>query len=123
MSNSTSFLFCSKVDEHGEHQPDLVLYRAEEVRGRLPAAGDALLVVEVADTSLTYDRNIKLPLYARAGVPEAWIVDLRADTVEVHSDPREAGYAAVRKYSKDERIRSATVVSLEFLVKDIRAEY
>jgi Uma2 family endonuclease len=109
------------LHEHGEHQPDLVLYRAEEVRGRLPAADDALLVVEVADTSLPYDRNIKLPLYARAGIPEAWIVDLRAGTVEVHSDPREVGYAAVRRYSKDERVRSATVAGLEFLVNDVLA--
>jgi Uma2 family endonuclease len=110
------------LHEHGEHQPDVVLYRAEEVRGRLPAAGDALLVVEVADTSLPYDRNIKVPLYARAGVSEAWIVDVRAGTVEVHSEPRGVGYAAVRRYSKDERVRSATVVGLEFLVKDVLAE-
>ena len=110
------------LHEHGEHQPDVVLYRSEEVRGRLPAAGDALLVVEVADTSLPYDRNIKLPLYARAGVSEAWIVDVRAGTVEVHSEPRGVGYAAVRRYSKDERVRSATVVGLEFLVKDVLAE-
>jgi Uma2 family endonuclease len=111
------------LHEHGEHQPDLVLYHTEEVRGRLPAASDALLVVEVADTSLPYDRNIKLPLYARAGVAEAWIVDVRAGTVEVHSDPREVGYAAVRRYSKDERVRSATVADLEFLVKDILAAW
>ena len=56
------------LGEHGEHYPDLVLYR-EGVRGRVPEARDALVVVEVADTSVSYDRNVKLPLYARSGVP------------------------------------------------------
>jgi Uma2 family endonuclease len=70
------------LGEQGENYPDRALYR-EEVRGRVPEARDA--VVEVADTSVSYDRNIKLPLYANAGVPEAWLVDLHAGVVEVHS--------------------------------------
>ena len=74
------------LGEHGEHYPDLVLYRPE-VRGRVPEARDALVVVELADTSISYDRNVKLPLYARAGVPETWLVELRAGVVEVHSRP------------------------------------
>jgi hypothetical protein len=99
------------LGEHGEHYPDLVLYR-EGVRGRVPEARNALVVVEVADTSVSYDRNIKLPLYAHAGVPEAWLVDLRAGVVEVHSGPQTGGYGAVRMYARGEVVRSATLAEV-----------
>jgi Uma2 family endonuclease len=106
------------VGEHGEHYPDLVLYRAG-VRGRVPEAGDALLVVEVADTTVSYDRNVKLPLYARAGVPEAWLVDLRSGVVEVHSEPREGGFGLRRRYARGEGVRSATLVEITFEVDEV----
>lgn len=99
------------LGEHGEHYPDLVLYR-KGVRGRVPEAGDALVVVEVADTSVSYDRNVKLPLYASAGVPEAWLVDLRAGAIEVHSAPRAGGYGTVRTYARGEVVRSATLAEV-----------
>ena len=99
------------LGEHGEHYPDLVLYR-KGVRGRVPEAGDALVVVEVADTSVSYDRNVKLPLYARAGVAEAWLVDLRAGAIEVHSAPRAGGYGTVRTYARGEVVRSATLAEV-----------
>lgn len=106
------------VGEHGEHYPDLVLYRAG-VRGRVPEARDALVVVEVADTSVSYDRNVKLPLYARARVPEAWLVDLRAGVVEVHSEPREGGYGLRRRYARGEEVRSATLVEVAFEADEV----
>ena len=99
------------LGEHGEHYPDLVLYQAG-VRGRVPEARDALVVVEVADTSVSYDRNVKLPLYARAGVPEAWLVNLRAGLVEVHSGPHAGGYGTIRKYARGEVIHSATLAEV-----------
>ena len=99
------------LGEHGEHYPDLVLYR-KGVRGRVPEAGDALVVVEVADTSVSYYRNVKLPLYASAGVPEAWLVDLRAGAIEVHSAPRAGGYGTVRTYARGEVVRSATLAEV-----------
>ncbi|CAA9464865.1 MAG: COG1355, Predicted dioxygenase [uncultured Rubrobacteraceae bacterium] len=99
------------LGEHGEHYPDLVLYQAG-VRGRVPEAMDTLVVVEVADTSVSYDRNTKLPLYASAGVPEAWLVDLRAGVVEVHSGPRAGGYGTVGMYTRGEVVRSATLAEV-----------
>src|SRR5215218_418183 len=99
------------LGEYGEHYPDLVLYRAG-VRGRVPGARDAMVVVEVADTSISYDRNVKLPLYARGGVPEAWLVDLRAGVVEVHSGPRAGGYGVVRTYARGENVRSETLTEV-----------
>ena len=69
-----------------EPQPDLAVLRGRD-RG-LAEAADVLLVIEVADTSRRYDRNVKLPLYAAAGIPEAWLVDLVARTIERHTEPR-----------------------------------
>ena len=70
-----------------EPQPDLAVLRGRD-RG-LAEAADVLLVIEVADTSRRYDRNVKLPLYAAAGIPEAWLVDLVARTIERHAEPRD----------------------------------
>ncbi|WP_448377597.1 Uma2 family endonuclease, partial [Fervidobacterium sp.] len=73
-----------------EPQPDLALlaYRDDFYRDRVPEAQDALLVVEVAETSLDHDLEVKLPLYAKAGVPEVWVVDLVRDRVHVFRKPQ-----------------------------------
>lgn len=67
-------------------------YRADGYRARHPHAADVLLVIEVADTSLDHDRDIKLPLYARAGIPEVWLVDLTGDRIAVQRDAGPDGY-------------------------------
>jgi Uma2 family endonuclease len=74
---------------HSEPQPDFVLlrHRTEGYRGGLPSAADVLLLVEIADTTLRYDRKVKIPLYARHGIPEYWIVNAAKKQVEVHLDP------------------------------------
>jgi Uma2 family endonuclease len=61
--------------------------RPRAYKERKPHADDVLLLIEVADTSLAYDRTTKLRLYARAGIPEYWIVDCTAEAVEVYRDP------------------------------------
>jgi len=75
-----------RIDAHNEPEPDVVLSTA---LGGAPRPDDVLLLVEVSDTTLTYDRDVKRPLYARAGIPEVWIVDLDARQVEVHREPDE----------------------------------
>ena len=60
-------------------------------------AEDVLLLIEVAESSLAYDRTTKLRLYAEAGIPEYWVVDCKAETVEVHRDPGPDGYRNVRR--------------------------
>lgn len=85
------------LDEHGEPQPDLALLapRPDFYRQDHPDAPDVLLLIEVADSSLDYDRQIKLPLYAQAGIPEVWLVNLSANVVEVYRDPTLDGYRTV----------------------------
>lgn len=78
-------------------QPDVALLRPEPGTycHRLPEAADVLLAVEVADTSLAHDRRLKLPLYARHGVPEVWLVSLPERRLEVHRDPNGPRYRDV----------------------------
>jgi Uma2 family endonuclease len=113
--------------ERDERQPDLALVRAEALEGSLPAASDVALVVEVAETSLLYDREVKIPLYARSGVPEAWVVDLVSGTVEVYSSPEAlpgsvGRYSERRTFGREGELRSATVAGLCFEVRDVVGE-
>jgi Uma2 family endonuclease len=70
-----------RLDDASEPQPDiaLVLPRADYYEQRHPTPADTLLVVEIGDTTLRFDRDVKAPLYARRGVAETWVVDLRAE--------------------------------------------
>jgi Uma2 family endonuclease len=74
--------------------PDICLLKmpVDQYTSSLPTAASVLLVVEVSDTSLRYDRLAKLPLYAAAGIPEYWIVNLSENQLEVYRDPQDADY-------------------------------
>jgi Uma2 family endonuclease len=83
------------LEEYNEPEPDLMLLRprADDYRASHPGAADVLLLAEVSETSLAYDRAVKLPLHARFGVPEVWIVDLVSGAVEVYREPKDRAYA------------------------------
>lgn len=83
-----------ELNEHSEPQPDIMLLRprGDYYRNAHPKPDDVLLAIEVADTTLLYDRDVKLPLYAKVGIPEAWLVDLNARVLSVCRDPRAAGF-------------------------------
>ena len=98
---------------HGEPQPDLALVEGLP-SGRLPGPAEIVLIVEVADTSLAYDRGRKLPLYAEAGIPEVWIVDLNEYAVEVYADPASGSYGTVSHARGGERVISPTLSDLVF---------
>ena len=86
-----------RLDDHNEPQPDFALLRPREdgYRDALPGPADILLVIEVAESSLAYDRTIKANLYARSGIPELWIVDLTGARVLLFRDPSPEGYRDV----------------------------
>jgi len=83
-----------RLADNSEPQPDLMLIRprADYYRSAHPRPADVLLLIEVADTTLRFDRETKLPLYARHGVPEAWILDLDAERLEVYREPGAGSY-------------------------------
>jgi Uma2 family endonuclease len=110
-----------RLGEHSEPQPDLALLKphADFYAAAHPGPEDVLLVVEVAETSLDYDREVKLPLYARAGIPEAWLVDLPGERVEVHRKPSSQGYEEVRRARRGQRIPVGAFPGLEPAVDEI----
>jgi Uma2 family endonuclease len=85
-----------RLDTYNEPEPDVMLLRprTDGYRASHPEAGDVLLLIEVSGSSLAYDRGVKLPLYARFGVPEVWIVDLLGIAVEVNRGPNAGAYAS-----------------------------
>jgi Uma2 family endonuclease len=84
--------------DYSEPEPDLAVVPPGRYADRHPDR--AFLIVEVAESSLAYDRDTKAPLYALAGVPEYWIVDVSSRVVEVLDEPGQGGYARSRKFER-----------------------
>jgi len=108
-----------RLGTQDEPEPDLAVVRArpEGYRTAHPGPDDVLLVIEVADTSAHYDRQTKIPLYARAGIPEVWLVNLPAGTIEIHREPRGERYTDVRTAR-----RGDTITPLEFPTVTLRVD-
>lgn len=109
-----------QMGDWGAPEPDFALLRARPDGYRtppLPSAADVLLLVEVSDTSLKYDRETKLPLYARHGVPEVWIVDLAAGVVETYRSSDGETYAEMATRGRGETLEP--LPSLRIPVEDV----
>lgn len=104
-----------------EPQPDFVLarLRPDEYTDAHPGPGDILLIVEVAETSARYDREMKLPIYARYGVPEAWLVNLNDDRIEVFREPGREGYRSVHHLARGEDLEVQALAGLTVRVDEI----
>ncbi len=109
------------LGEHSEPQPDIALLRprADFYASALPTPDDILLLIEVAESSLEYDRRVKLPLYARSGVPESWLVQLDRDQITVHRDPSPTGYQTVQTVRREERLTILALPDLELTADDL----
>src|SRR2546430_221950 len=110
-----------RIPSHSRPQPDLVLlrWRDDRYRHKPPLIEDVLLVVEVSDTSLSYDRRVKGPLYAEAGIPEYWIVNLPAQVVEVHTGIMEGKYRRTRRAKRGDTLPLPAPLQGEVAVSDI----
>ena len=82
---------------HSEPQPDIALLkpRSDFYEAAHPSPGDVLVIIEVADSSAAYDRDVKLPLYARHGIPGVWLVDLATQKLTVYGAPADGTYTTV----------------------------
>ncbi len=104
-----------------EPEPDFTLlaFRDDLYDFGKPRPRDVLLLIEVADSSLDYDRGVKLPYYASLGIPEVWIANLRDDRIEVHTEPTPRGYRATRIYQRGDTISPTAFPDIEISVNDI----
>jgi Uma2 family endonuclease len=93
-----------RLSDTSEPEPDLVLLRPDAPQDRTPIPDDVLLVVEVADSSVDYDRSIKAPRYAAAGVPVFWLVDLGGEFVDASDTPDGDTYAHRQRYHRGDAL-------------------
>jgi Uma2 family endonuclease len=108
-----------RLNEYTEPQPDLTVIRLRDYRESLPGPEDVLLLIEVSDTTLAYDRGMKLPLYARAGIREVWIVDLPGETIERYTDPSEEGYRRADRLRHGQTLESISLPGLTPSVDEV----
>jgi Uma2 family endonuclease len=109
-----------RLSQWSEPGPDLVLLepRPDFYRGEFALGTDSLLVIEVSDSTLRYDRDVKVPLYARHGVPEVWIVDMNADALLVYGDLHDGNY---QRHVVIERPTSVPIARLPGVTLDLAA--
>ena len=109
------------IHDFSEPQPDVAMLtpRADFYSNAHPTPQDVLVIIEVADTSLDYDRSVKIPLYALAEIPEAWLIVLPKDVIEVYSEPKNGKYQTVRRLKRGKKLTSATINGLTLSVNDI----
>lgn len=107
---------------HSEPEPDIAIVRNRSYAEAHPGPEDVMLLIEVADSSLDYDRTIKFPLYARYGIPEVWLIDLQHECVEIHRQPGPEGYCLTLRPARGEYISPATLPEVRVPVAEMFAE-
>jgi len=110
-----------RLGKHSEPQPDVALLKPREdfYATAHPGPEDILLVVEIAETSTDYDRTVKVPLYARFGIPEVWLVDLAGEHIEVYRKPSPQGYREVQHLRRGRKVIPQELPCIQIAVDDI----
>ena len=109
------------LDDGSEPQPDVALLRPRDDRYTTshPTPSDVLLVIEAADSSLEYDRQVKAHVYGRAGIPETWVQNLPEDCIERFTEPGPEGYARHSVHRRGETLAPVSLPGLELAVADL----
>ena len=110
-----------RLDDGTEPLPDLALLRerADLYSSSVAGPEDVLLLIEVADSSVDYDRNEKLPRYARAGIPEVWLAILPERVIEVHTEPAGGRYTQMRTFRPGDTVSPACFPDIALAVSEI----
>jgi len=110
-----------QLSDKSEPQPDLALwrYREDSYRKAAPTPADVLLVIEVSDSTLAYDRQEKLPRYALAGIPEVWITNVDGETIEHYSEPQGNQYATKQTFKRGQTINVLALPQITIAVDSI----
>lgn len=109
------------LGDYAAPQADIAVLRAraDGYGHRHPQPDDVLLLIEVADTSLDRDRREKIPLYARAGIVETWLVDLPGDGIDVYREPSPEGYHDVRRVTRDGMLTAVLLPGLDLAAGEV----
>ena len=104
-----------------EPEPDIALLkpRTDFYESGHPQPQDIFLLIEVADSSIEYDRDVKIPLYASSGITEVWLVDIYEQVIIVYRYPSENGYSDIQKLSRGEKMSIQAFPEINLVVDDI----
>ena len=110
-----------ELDDASEPQPDLVLLkpRPDFYESGHPQASDIFLLVEVADTTIEADREVKIPLYAEDCISEAWLVDINEQCVEVYRQPTPTGYQIIQRYQRGQTLSTQAFPDIKIMVDEV----
>lgn len=110
-----------QLNDHSEPQPDLVLLKLRPDFYSLehPKPKDILLLIEVADSSIDYDRNTKIPLYAKNQICEVWLVDLNYNCIEIYQKPYQNYYQSIQKLSSIDSTILSHFPSIEIKISEL----
>jgi Uma2 family endonuclease len=100
-------------------QPDISVVRRQRYRASHPRPDDVFLLIEVSDTTLPFDLRTKLPLYARSGIPEVWVVDVNTSTIHRFRQPEGSSYRRVEELRPGDMITIALLPHVSLAVSDI----
>ena len=103
-----------QVNDYSEPLPDVTLLKRRDdfYAQANPQPSDVLLIIEVADSSVEYDRDIKMPLYAKASIPEVWLINLPKETIEIYTQPVGDAYREIRIVKRGESLVSKSIPNL-----------
>ena len=109
------------IDLFSEPVPDAALLkpRADFYTESHPMPGDVLLIVEVSDSTAKYDSTVKASLYAEAGIPEYWILNVKQDVLVIHSEPADGTYRQVRVAHREDTVSLQKLPNISFPVEEI----
>lgn len=112
-----------QIGEFSAPEPDLALLRprADDYAKKLPQADDVALLIEIADSSLSYDRGRKLELYARAKIPVVWIVNVAEQTIETYSKPARGRYRTARTVTRSQSLVVPEISGLKLKLAELFA--
>ena len=105
-----------RLDGTSEPEPDISVVRRRRYGNEVPNAGDVFLLIEVSDTTLVRDRNVKLPAYAAAGIPEVWIVDIQSEQILQFTGQRPISYRTVQCFQRGQQVVTEAVASVALSV-------
>ncbi|MGL5064162.1 MAG: Uma2 family endonuclease [Microcoleus sp.] len=110
-----------QLTERTEPQPDVVLlqFRADCYAEAHPRADEVLLLVEVSDSTVDFDRDVKVPNYARSGIQEVWLWDLEENCLEVYRNPTGNGYALMQRFWRGQQVASLAFPELSISIDSI----
>jgi Uma2 family endonuclease len=110
-----------RLDDFSEPQPDIALlrWRDDFYRRAHPTPNDVLLVIEVADSTVESDRSYKMLLYAKAGIPEVWLVSLPDEKIELYAEPAGGSYQFTRDFQRGEDVQAHSIADLRVTVADV----